>query len=307
MALGPYATPGQVETALRADLPKSTIPITSQAYSISELYYGWKFAVDPTSILTSGGNQQTPPAPQAAPTPAPAPVSQPFGPIAGTYNGGEATLQINPSGGGIVTDTRTTPPTTTQFNLKTLSGGPSTYQAIGLITQNSDESSPATVGASMSFTEDTSGKFYLSFIDSDFTQGNSPSPTPAASAPASPPTTPQSSAPSPSGGETTFSKDLQTFDNDAATALRQATKDENDPAAALQSVVNSDGPTLTQDAQSTPWAQDVASAMGVFSSGDLNRSISAFHYLDGLCSNAGLPVQDNAAWYLSNVYMQMMG
>jgi hypothetical protein len=119
-------------------------------------------------------------------------------------------------------------------------------------------------------------------------------PSPAA---ASPPPTPM--------GEITFCSDLQTFDNDANTALREAPVAEHDLFAALQSVVNSDGPALTQDAQNTPWVQDVATVMGVFNSGDLNRSISGFGNLDSLCSSAGHPVQDDAGWYLENVYRQM--
>jgi hypothetical protein len=55
MTLGPYATPSQVQEALCADMHNSTGPIATSAYQISALYYGWKFGVDPSSVLLSGG------------------------------------------------------------------------------------------------------------------------------------------------------------------------------------------------------------------------------------------------------------
>jgi hypothetical protein len=66
MSIGPDATPGQVQTALCADLRTSTIPIETSVYRISALYYGWSFGIDPTDVLTNGG------CPASSPTPAPA-------------------------------------------------------------------------------------------------------------------------------------------------------------------------------------------------------------------------------------------
>jgi hypothetical protein len=86
MTLGPYATPGQVEEAMCADLPNSTNPIEEDAYNISALYYGWSFGVDPSQILVSGGCP-TPvtPAPVVAPTPAPTAQSDPWAVVSDYY------------------------------------------------------------------------------------------------------------------------------------------------------------------------------------------------------------------------------
>ena len=54
MALGPYATPGQVQEALCADLHHNTIPIETSSYQIAALYYGWTFALDPSAGLPNG-------------------------------------------------------------------------------------------------------------------------------------------------------------------------------------------------------------------------------------------------------------
>ena len=51
MSLGPDATPGQVNTALCADLPHSTIPIETDTYDMAAMYYGWSFGYDPTQAL----------------------------------------------------------------------------------------------------------------------------------------------------------------------------------------------------------------------------------------------------------------
>ncbi len=51
MSLGPDATPGQVNTALCADLPHSTIPIETDTYHMAAMYYGWSFGYDPTRAL----------------------------------------------------------------------------------------------------------------------------------------------------------------------------------------------------------------------------------------------------------------
>ena len=52
MALGRYATEGQVAGALCSDLKNSsiaTIPKEVEAYQVSQLYYGWKFVIPPTA------------------------------------------------------------------------------------------------------------------------------------------------------------------------------------------------------------------------------------------------------------------
>ena len=69
MSLGPYATPTQVQAALCADMQASTIPIETSTYNISALYYGWSFAIDPTS-----GGCSTPATPTASPAAVPAQV-----------------------------------------------------------------------------------------------------------------------------------------------------------------------------------------------------------------------------------------
>jgi hypothetical protein len=54
MALGSNATPSDVESALASDLNGSN-PIECSAYQLAYVYYGWRFAVDPTSGVLTGG------------------------------------------------------------------------------------------------------------------------------------------------------------------------------------------------------------------------------------------------------------
>lgn len=51
LTLGSYATPSEVERALCSDLPTSTIPIETDIYHLAALYYGWSFAINPTTVL----------------------------------------------------------------------------------------------------------------------------------------------------------------------------------------------------------------------------------------------------------------
>jgi hypothetical protein len=56
MALGPNAAPGDVESAVSADMSgSSTNPIECSAYQLAAAYYGWSFGVDPTSGVIGGG------------------------------------------------------------------------------------------------------------------------------------------------------------------------------------------------------------------------------------------------------------
>lgn len=58
MALGPNASPSDVEAAVSADMNgSSTGPIECSAYELAAVYYGWSFGVDPTSAVISGGCQ----------------------------------------------------------------------------------------------------------------------------------------------------------------------------------------------------------------------------------------------------------
>jgi len=51
MSLGPNATPSQVFSALCADAYTSSYPIQDNVYILSAAYYGWNFAINPTSNL----------------------------------------------------------------------------------------------------------------------------------------------------------------------------------------------------------------------------------------------------------------
>lgn len=57
LSLGPFATPTQVIDAMCAEVSKSTIPMEQNAYQLARAYYGWNFAVDPSSSLVGGCNQ----------------------------------------------------------------------------------------------------------------------------------------------------------------------------------------------------------------------------------------------------------
>jgi len=58
MAIGPNATPDEALEAMCADLSHgSTIPIETSAYELASLYYGWRFGINPSSELVSGGCQ----------------------------------------------------------------------------------------------------------------------------------------------------------------------------------------------------------------------------------------------------------
>jgi hypothetical protein len=49
MALGPNATPSDVEAAVSADMHGSTGPIECSTFQLAYVYYGWSFGVNPTS------------------------------------------------------------------------------------------------------------------------------------------------------------------------------------------------------------------------------------------------------------------
>ena len=55
MALGPYASPLQVLSAMCADMPHSTYPIEGSIEKISAAYYGWQFGIDMAQALVDGG------------------------------------------------------------------------------------------------------------------------------------------------------------------------------------------------------------------------------------------------------------
>lgn len=57
LALGPYASPGQVYEAMCYDYANvyKTKPITESAEQIAEAYYGWQFGVDPLSDFEQAG------------------------------------------------------------------------------------------------------------------------------------------------------------------------------------------------------------------------------------------------------------
>jgi hypothetical protein len=55
MALGPNATPGDVEAAVSSDMNFSTGPVECSAYQLAAVYHGWSFGIDPTSGVIYGG------------------------------------------------------------------------------------------------------------------------------------------------------------------------------------------------------------------------------------------------------------
>jgi hypothetical protein len=48
------ATPGEVARALCNGLRGTTIPIQTAAYHLADIYYGWRFGIDPSSGLSTG-------------------------------------------------------------------------------------------------------------------------------------------------------------------------------------------------------------------------------------------------------------
>ncbi len=52
LALGPNATSSAVLGAFCADLPRSTIPIETAAYSLASTYYGWRFTIPGSRFLS---------------------------------------------------------------------------------------------------------------------------------------------------------------------------------------------------------------------------------------------------------------
>lgn len=56
LALGPTASPSEVEAAICSDMAHSTIPIEQGAYQLAALYNGWSFGYDPSQGLVSNSN-----------------------------------------------------------------------------------------------------------------------------------------------------------------------------------------------------------------------------------------------------------
>lgn len=52
LSAGPFASPGQVLEAMCKD-KSSTIPIEGEAYQLAQAYYGWSFAIDPSTEYPS--------------------------------------------------------------------------------------------------------------------------------------------------------------------------------------------------------------------------------------------------------------
>jgi hypothetical protein len=147
---------------------------------------------DGVLLATRASTPQTIPAPTPAPTSQPGTIGTTYAGIAGNYQAGTAdggTLYIRSDGASrfsapdpVACPTCTTasaPVATLDFNLNTLtSTGPGSYQATGIFTATSDpawaqqQSSPATVGGSVSLT-DNNGTVTLSFLPSNDTLSTS--------------------------------------------------------------------------------------------------------------------------------------